>query len=205
VLFIATANKYSQQFNPSIQNIQAPLLDRLELISIPGYSREEKVQIACSHLIPKLMGRHGLEEGKVEFEKQPEIISKIVVDYTQEAGVRQLERNIAALFRNAALKVVKEGNGAKIRFTLQTVLEILGAPKIHDSNPSIVTPGIARGLAWTQAGGKVLMVETVRMPGKGRIEVTGQLGDVMKESVKAALGFIKSSWKNLEKYIPIDE
>lgn len=180
VLFIATAN----QLGP----ISAPLRDRLEIIEVTGYTDEEKVQIALRHLWPKQLDRHGLEDIEIE-EAQ---MLQIVRDYTREAGVRKLEQQLKKLLRAVALDVARDNQGAA-ELDEKRVREVLGKPRFLQQLAERERPaGVAAGLAWTPVGGDVLYVETTKMPGKGKLEITGQLGDVMNESARAALAYIRS-------------
>lgn len=182
VLFIATAN--------SLSTIQPALRDRMEIIDISGYSVEEKVQIAERHLIPKQLEAHGLKNKHVHFSKQ--VIQKIIEDYTRESGVRELDRKLAGVMRSVAKDVaLNERRNADL--TLEDVKRILGikrfdAEMYQEENP----PGVAIGLAWTYVGGEILYVESLLSKGKGNLKLTGNLGDVMKESASTALTFIKS-------------
>jgi ATP-dependent Lon protease len=184
VLFIATANDLS--------TLSAPLRDRLEIIEVSGYTTDEKVAIAEKHLVVREVRKTGLPEGSVIF--SPEILALIAREYTREAGVRQLGREIQKVARSLALEVArKPGDGAVVEVTEEQVRKTLGKTKFisemaeHDNDP-----GIAAGLAWTPVGGEVLYIETTKMPGKGHIEITGQLGDVMKESARAAMAYVRS-------------
>jgi len=206
VLFIATANE--------LGNLSAPLRDRLEVIELTGYTAEEKARIARSHLIPKQLGEHGLDEGSVELTEPA--LEALIRDYTREAGVRQLSRQVARLFRASALEVARsgadrsdapDGDGSEDRAMSKAVRTIdadelskhLGRPKyVNEVAERTSVPGVASGLAWTPVGGDVLFVETTRMPGKGRLEITGQLGDVMKESARAALAYVRSHAEELD-------
>ncbi len=190
VIFIATANDLS--------SIAPPLRDRLEIIEVRGYTEDEKVQIAKKHLLPKAIERHGLADAP--FDVTGEALATIVDSYTREAGVRQLTRRLEKLARARALEVAKGGaaKDAPRVFDVDALRGILGKP-VHrpETKDAIVKPGVAAGLAWTPVGGDVLYVETLRMPGNGKIEITGQLGDVMKESARAALSFVRSEAEGL--------
>jgi len=189
VLFIATANDLS--------TLSPPLRDRLEIIEVSGYTTDEKVAIAEKHLVVREVKKTGLPDGSVVF--TPEILSLIVREYTREAGVRQLGREIQKVARSLALEVArKPGDGAVVEVTEEQIRKTLGKTKFisemaeHDNDP-----GIAAGLAWTPVGGEVLYIETTKMPGKGHIEITGQLGDVMKESARAAMAYVRSHAEEL--------
>lgn len=187
VLFICTAN--------ITDTIPPALLDRMEVIRLPGYSHEEKLQIAKRYLIPRNLKEHGLEEGQIEF--TDEAILNIVKQYTREAGVRNLNREIANICRKVARRVA-EGNTEKVVVTSENLSEFLGPPKfleeIAERKPQV---GVATGLAWTPYGGSVLFVETTKMPGKGSLTITGHLGEIMKESAQAALSYVRSRSEQL--------
>jgi ATP-dependent Lon protease len=182
VLFIATANAEPQ--------IPEPLLDRMEVIEIPGYTPEEKVAIARKFLLPQLLPEHGLGDGEVVIDD--EALALLAVGYAREAGVRGLRRDLAALLRRVA---VHKAGGAAGPWTLDARLidEVLGTPRYVDERAQQVPAvGVANGLAWTATGGDLLPVEAIAMPGTGQFQVTGQLGAVMIESVQAALSWVRS-------------
>jgi ATP-dependent Lon protease len=182
VLFIATANELS--------TLSPPLRDRIEIIEVNGYTLDEKVHIAGDHLWPKKLEDHGLSAERVAL--RDELIATIIKDYTREAGVRQLARMLERICRSVALDVARdrEGSGA---ITEAELRRILGRPKFIDQMAEhSQEPGVAAGLAWTPVGGDILYVETTKMPGKGTIEITGQLGEVMNESARAALAYLRS-------------
>ena len=182
VLWVVTAN--------AVHNIPRPLLDRMEMISISGYTQEEKIQIAKKFLIPKQQKDHGLSGRHIAFPEDG--IEKLIRNYTREAGVRNLERGIATLCRKVARQIVQKKKKS-VRMTPNNVETFLGQIKYHwneaERNSQI---GVATGLAWTEAGGDVLPVEVTTMKGKGSLTLTGQLGDVMKESAQAGLSYIRS-------------
>ena len=182
VLWVVTAN--------AVHNIPRPLLDRMEMISISGYTQEEKIQIAKKFLIPKQQKDHGLSGRHIAFPEDG--IEKLIRNYTREAGVRNLERGIATLCRKVARQIVQKKKKS-VRMTPNNVETFLGPIKYHwneaEHNSQI---GVATGLAWTEAGGDVLPVEVTTMKGKGSLTLTGQLGDVMKESAQAGLSYIRS-------------
>ncbi|KUK14013.1 MAG: Lon protease [bacterium 42_11] len=190
VMFITTANV--------TYTIPRPLLDRMEIIHIPGYTEEEKIMIALKHLIPKQLERHGLNENMVKITEQA--LRKIIREYTREAGVRNLEREIASICRKVARKIVESGEKAEkeYKITAQNLHIYLGPPKfrygIAEEKDEI---GIATGLAWTEVGGEILLIEAVTMRGKGKLTLTGNLGDVMQESAQAAVSYIRSHAKEL--------
>ncbi len=182
VIFVATAN--------ALDYVPRPLLDRLEVIRLSGYTEEEKVQIAEQHIIPKTLEKHGLASKQLKFANTA--IRKIVQEYTREAGVRNLERAIATICRKVATEIVKRKESS-VRIIPQNVNKYLGAAKIlRDKETPGPQVGIVNGLAWTETGGETLSIEVNTMPGKGKLQLTGQLGDVMKESAQAAFSYIRS-------------
>ena len=182
VLFITTANY--------IDPIPPALKDRMETLELPGYTEEEKVNIAVKYLIPKQRTEHGLMSKHISFRKSA--IQKLITEYTREAGLRNLEREVASICRKVARKVA-EGETEKIVVTKDLVQEFLGAPKFFSEIAERTkTPGIAIGLAWTPSGGDILFIESGYMKGQKGLTLTGQLGDVMKESAQAALSYIRS-------------
>lgn len=190
VLFICTAN--------TLETLSAPLRDRLEIIEIQGYTADEKVHIARRHLLPKKLGEHGLTEETVELEDAA--LDAIIRDYTREAGVRQLTRELTKICRAVTLKMARqlEGKSAPLKIVEDDLRDYLGKPRFFNEVAERTSiPGIATGLAWTPVGGDILFIETSRMRGKGRVEITGQLGDVMKESARAALSYIRSRAEEL--------
>ncbi|MDT8902333.1 endopeptidase La [Selenomonadales bacterium 4137-cl] len=187
VLWVVTANV--------MHNIPKPLLDRMETITIAGYTEEEKVQIALRYLIPKQVRDHGLTEKQIVFSEGT--IQKVIRDYTREAGVRNLERNIANLCRKAARQIVQEKR-TTVKITAQNLHTFLGAPKHrHNKAERNLQVGVATGLAWTEVGGDVLAVEVSTMKGKGKLTLTGQLGGVMQESAQAGFSYIRSRAEEL--------
>ena len=183
VLFIATAN--------TPHTIPEPLYDRLEVLNIPGYTEYEKLQIAKRYIVPKQMKNHALTENDVTFTDSA--LLHIIRHYTREAGVRNLDRRIAAVCRKVALWI-SEGKEKRYRITKKMVEKILGAPRfIPELELGEDEVGVATGLAWTPVGGDVLFIEVIVTKGSGRLILTGRLGDVMKESAQAALGFIKAN------------
>ena len=182
VLFIATAN--------DVQGIPRPLLDRMELIEIAGYTENEKEHIAKEHLIPKQMEENGIEKGRLTI--QTTALRKIINNYTKEAGVRNLERTIGQICRKTA-RLIMEENKKKVTVTTKNLSDFLGKEHFNylmaNKKDEI---GISRGLAWTQVGGDTLQIEVNIMPGKGELMLTGQLGDVMKESAQAGITYIRS-------------
>ncbi|MDA9426875.1 MULTISPECIES: endopeptidase La [Bradyrhizobium] len=182
VVFIATANMLDQ--------IPGPLLDRMELISLAGYTEDEKLEIAQRYLVRRQLEANGLTAEQAEIE--PEALKLIVKGYTREAGVRNLEREIGKLFRHAAVQVA-EGTATKVVVTPKDIATVLGQPRFEGEIALRTSvPGVATGLAWTPVGGDILFIEATRVPGKGSLILTGQLGDVMRESVQAAMTLVKS-------------
>ncbi|AWL94771.1 endopeptidase La [Bradyrhizobium ottawaense] len=182
VVFIATANMLDQ--------IPGPLLDRMELISLGGYTEEEKLEIAKRYLVRRQLEANGLTAEQAEIE--PEALKLVVKGYTREAGVRNLEREIGKLFRHAAVQVA-EGTTAKVVVTPKDIATVLGQPRFEGEIAQRTSvPGVATGLAWTPVGGDILFIEASRVPGRGGMILTGQLGEVMRESVQAALTLVKS-------------
>ena len=183
VLFIATAN--------TTAGIPPPLQDRMEIIRLAGYTEEEKLAIAKRYLVPKQLTFNGL--GDVDVSMTDGALRKVIQSYTREAGVRNLEREIASISRKIARDVLKRGKDRKIRVTEQRVPKFLGITKFRagrrEERDEI---GLATGLAWTQVGGELLMIEVALMPGKGKLIITGKLGDVMQESAQAAMSYVRS-------------
>ena len=185
VMFVTTANTL---------NILPPLLDRMEVIRIPGYTEDEKINIANKYLLPKQVKENGVKNGELNLEDGT--IKEIIRSYTRESGVRNLEREISKVTRKVVKKVVS-GEVEKVQVNDKNIPDFLGIKKfkygeVEDKDKT----GIVIGLAWTEVGGEILKIETVNMPGKGRMQITGKLGDVMQESVKAAKSFVRS--KSLE-------
>jgi ATP-dependent Lon protease len=187
VLFIATANV--------LDTIPAPLRDRMETLEISGYIEEDKLAIAKNYLVPRQRADNGLEPGAIAF--TDDAIREIIRSYTREAGVRQLERELGTVCRGVATRVA-EGSKEPITIDRDSVRTYLGAPKFFNEVALRTSlPGVATGLAWTPFGGDILFVEATKMPGDGRLQLTGQLGDVMKESAQAALSLAKSRAENI--------
>ena len=181
VMFLTTANSY---------NMPGPLLDRMEIIPLAGYTEDEKREIAKQHLIAKQVKNHGLKA--TEFELTDEGLTEIIRTYTREAGVRNLEREIAKLTRKAVTKIVKKESD-KVVVTPENLEDFLGVKRFRYGLAELEDQvGVVTGLAWTSVGGDLLSIEAVRLPGKGRMKTTGKLGDVMKESIDAASSFVRS-------------
>ena len=182
VAFITTANM--------LDTIPGPLRDRMEIISLAGYTADEKLEIAHRYLLRRQLEANGLKQGQVEI--GDDVIRDIIQLYTREAGVRSLERQIGQALRHAAVRIA-EGQSGPIRVTREDLAGILGAPKFESETAMrLSVPGVATGLAWTPVGGDILFIEATRIPGSGRLILTGQLGDVMKESAQAALSIVKN-------------
>jgi ATP-dependent Lon protease len=181
VMFLTTANSY---------NMPGPLLDRMEIIPLAGYTEDEKREIAKQHLIEKQIKNHGLK--KSEFELTDAALQEMIRTYTREAGVRNLEREIAKLARKAVTRIVRKDTD-KVVITPDNLEEYLGVKRyrygLAESEDQI---GVVTGLAWTSVGGDLLQIEALRLPGKGRMKTTGKLGDVMKESIEAASSYVRS-------------
>src|SRR6266853_16772 len=186
VLFITTAN--------ILDPVPAPLKDRMEVLEIAGYTEEEKLKIATDHLVDKQVKNNGMTADYIGF--TPDALRQVIRGYTREAGVRNLEREIASLCRKVARRRA-EGNETPIEITPDVVVEMLGAPRFLDEEMEQRTkdPGVAIGLAWTPVGGEVLFIEASKMTGSGSLTLTGQLGDVMKESARAALSWLRAHAK----------
>lgn len=189
VMFITTANY--------LETIPAPLRDRMEIIKLPGYVTPEKLMIAKRYLVPRQATENGLKAGQITFTDKA--LEQIIVYYTREAGVRTLERTIGKVCRKAALDVASNGGEKQFKITTNNVEEYLGparvTPDLQGKTPRV---GVATGLAWTAVGGVMLQIEVISMPGEGRMKVTGQLGDVMKESAELAMSYLRANagkWK----------
>ena len=187
VVFIATANQ--------IETIPGPLRDRMEIISLAGYTDEEKLEIAKRYLLRRQLEANGLSPEQAQIDD--DALNEIIRGYTREAGVRNLEREIGRVLRHVAVRVA-DGSAKDIRVTRADLAEILGAPRFEDEVAMRVsTPGVATGLAWTPVGGDILFIEATKTPGHGKLILTGQLGEVMRESVQAALSLLKSRAESL--------
>jgi len=188
VMFITTANVQHQ--------IPAPLLDRMEVLHLPGYTEDEKLEIAKRFLIPKQLEAHGLQTSQLAFSDAA--LMHIMLGYTREAGVRNLERNIATVCRKIAWRIVKGSNDAPYQIDVDELDVVLGAPRYrkHGAEQGELV-GLATGVAWTESGGDLLTIETSAVPGKGKLVLTGQLGKVMQESAAAALSYLRSRARRL--------
>merc|ERR1711916_235853 len=188
VMFIATANV--------LDTIPAPLRDRMEIIEIPGYTRREKAAIARDHLVPKQLEEHGLNPSILTITDQA--IDTIIDSYTKEAGVRNLEQQVASAIRGVAVKVAEGGEGPFQLNEPDDLRPSLGPPRFtSEIAERMDEPGVATGLAWTSVGGEILFIEATRMHGKGKLQLTGQLGEVMKESAQAAMSYVRTHAKEL--------
>jgi len=182
VMFICTAN--------TTETISQPLLDRMEMVELSGYTMVEKLAIAKNHLVPKQLGEHGISKDQLELDD--EALQEIIHSYTREAGVRNLEREIAAVCRGAAVKVAEGADSLHV--TKEMLFELLGPPRfVSDSAERKPEVGVVTGLAWTPVGGDIMFIEARTYPGKGEVRLTGQLGDVMKESAAAAVSWMRAN------------
>lgn len=182
VVFVATANM--------LDNVPGPLLDRMEIISLAGYSEDEKLEIARRYLVRRQLEANGLKAEQADVDS--DALKLIIRGYTREAGVRNLEREIGKVFRNVAVQIA-EGSTNRFVLTAKDITPLLGLPRFENEIAMRTSmPGVATGLAWTPVGGDILFIEATRTPGKGTLILTGQLGDVMRESVQAALTLVKS-------------
>lgn len=187
VMFICTANQ--------LDTIPGPLRDRMEIIQIPGYTMQEKTRIARRYLLPRQAEENGL--GKDEVSIPDSVLSKIIQEYTREAGLRNLEREIGSVCRKLARQKA-EGTAGPYKVTAKTLQKLLGIPRfIDEEKDAVMIPGVAQGLAWTPYGGVILNIEVTLMKGKGKLTLTGQLGDVMKESAQAALSYARANAEEL--------
>jgi ATP-dependent Lon protease len=182
VQFICTANY--------LQNIPGPLVDRMELVEFAGYTEKEKLEIAKRYLIPRQIKQAGLADEQIQFRE--DAVSEVISRYTREAGVRQLERELGRLARKVARRIAAD-DLERLEVGPEQVAELLGRPKVHPEHAAVADQlGIATGMYYTQVGGDIMFVEVSTMPGKGELVLTGQLGDVMKESARAALTYAKA-------------
>jgi ATP-dependent Lon protease len=195
VMFVTTAN--------TLETIPGPLRDRMELIQLAGYTEAEKLEIAKRYLVPRQIERNGLKPARIAFSDSA--LRAIISDYTREAGVRQLEREIGAVCRKVARQFAEGKAKRKVTITEPRVRELLGRRRFYsETRRRTSRPGVATGLAWTPVGGDVLFIEATAMPGNGKLQITGQLGDVMKESAQAALSYLRSQAEELFPDLPED-
>jgi ATP-dependent Lon protease len=178
-----------------LDTVPAALKDRMECLELPGYTHEEKLEIAKRHLVPKALADHGLDKDRLEI--QDDVVNGLISSYTREAGVRNLKREIDSVCRSVAV-VFAEGNTDKRTIKPEELETILGPERfINELAERTEVTGVATGLAWTSVGGDILFIEATKMPGKGGMLLTGQLGDVMKESAQAALSYIRAQAASL--------
>jgi ATP-dependent Lon protease len=190
VLFIATANM--------LDTIPPALLDRMEVIQLAGYTTDEKLHIAKRYLVPRQIRENGLRPSRIEFSDAA--LRAIIDEYTREAGVRNLEREIGTVCRKLAREVAEGNVDGRVKISAKRARELLGKRRFFaEQRRRTKDPGVATGLAWTPVGGEVLFVEATAMPGTGKLTITGQLGEVMKESAQAALSYVR---RNLERIAP---
>ena len=195
VIFVTTAN--------DLDTIPGPLRDRMEVIQLAGYAQSEKLEIAKRYLVARQIERNGLTPERIAFTDAG--LRAIISDYTREAGVRQLEREIGTVVRRVARRVAEGRQTRKLTVTVPRVRELLGKPTVHaEARRRTSRPGVATGLAWTPVGGEVLFIEASAMPGSGRLTITGQLGDVMRESAQAALSYVRANAAQLLADLPAD-
>jgi ATP-dependent Lon protease len=188
VIFITTAN--------NLDTVPGPLRDRIEVIQLAGYSEEEKLEIAKRYLVPRQIERNGLRRSMISFTDGG--LRTIISDYTREAGVRQLEREIGSVCRKIARQVAEGDGGRRISVTEPRVRALLGKRRFFsEARRRTARPGVATGLAWTPVGGEVLFIEATAMQGKGQLTLTGQLGEVMRESAQAALSYVRANLATL--------
>jgi ATP-dependent Lon protease len=188
VMFIATANV--------LDTIPGPLQDRMETIELAGYTLEEKRHIARRYLVPRQIEANGLKSSQIEFADPA--LAAIVEEYTREAGVRNLERQIGTICRKVAREVAEGKGNGKVKISAKRARELLGRRRVYaEQRRRTKDPGVATGLAWTPTGGDVLFIEATSMPGAGKLTITGQLGDVMKESAQAALSYVRGHWSEI--------
>jgi ATP-dependent Lon protease len=189
VVFIATANV--------LDTIPGPLLDRMETIELSGYTVEEKRHIARRYLVPRQIAANGLKPAQIEFADAA--LTAIIEEYTREAGVRNLERQVGTICRKVARDVAEGKAKRKVKVSGKKARELLGRRRVFaETRRRTKHPGVATGLAWTPTGGDVLFIEATAMPGAGKLTITGQLGDVMKESAQAALSWVRGHWVEIE-------
>jgi ATP-dependent Lon protease len=195
VIFIATANV--------LDPIPAPLQDRMEMIQLAGYTTDEKLHIAKKYLVPRQLEANGMKTSQAEL-ADPALIA-IIEEYTREAGVRNLERQVGTVFRKIARQIAEGTVDGKVKVSAKKARELLGKRRVFaELRRRTKDPGVATGLAWTPAGGEILFVEASAIPGTGKLTITGQLGDVMRESAQAALTYVRGHTKELAPDLPDD-
>lgn len=208
VIFITTANV--------THSIPKPLLDRMEVIKIPGYVWQEKIKIAKNHIFPRILEEHGLAPEQLKI--TPKGLERVISEYTREAGVRGLERELSTICRKVARRIVEDEKNAELQVSVgpKHLKEYLGPPKLYDPRlPKTKGIGTVVGLAWTETGGDVLVIEAVTMKGKGEVTLTGNLGSIMQESAQTAIGFLRSNadafgigdidWKSIDVHLHVPE
>jgi ATP-dependent Lon protease len=194
-MFITTAN--------TLDTVPGPLRDRMEVIQLAGYTEEEKLQIAKRYLVPRQIDRNGLKKSQIAFTDAG--LRAIIADYTREAGVRNLEREIGSVCRKVARQVAEGKPKGKVRISAKRARELLGKRRFFsETRRRTKDPGVATGLAWTPVGGEVLFVEATSVPGSGKLTITGQLGEVMRESAQAALSWVRAHAKDINSELPDD-
>jgi ATP-dependent Lon protease len=180
-----------------LDTIPGPLLDRMETIELAGYTLDEKVHIARQYLVDRQIAANGLKPSQIEFADAA--LKAIVEEYTREAGVRNLERQIGTICRKIAREVAEGKTKRKVKISGKKARELLGRRRVFaEQRRRTRVPGVATGLAWTPTGGDVLFIEATAMPGAGKLTITGQLGDVMKESAQAALSYVRGHWAEID-------
>jgi ATP-dependent Lon protease len=195
VMFVCTAN--------DLDRVPGPLRDRMEIIEIPGYTEDEKLQIAKRYLVPRQIERNGLKRSQLQISDAA--LREVITGYTREAGVRNLEREIGTICRKVALQVAEGTAPKRVNVSRGKVAELLGRRKVHaEAKRRTRVPGVATGLAWTPVGGDVLFIEAAAVPGNGTVSITGQLGDVMKESAQAAMSYVRGHADTLAPGLPSD-
>jgi len=195
VMFIATAN--------NLDTIPGPLLDRMEVIQLAGYTSDEKLHIAKRYLVPRQLAENGLKGAGVRFADAA--LRAIIDEYTREAGVRNLEREIGSVCRKLAREIAEEKAKGKLTVSAKRARELLGRRRFFsEAKRRTKDPGVATGLAWTPVGGEVLFIEATAMPGSGKLTITGQLGDVMRESAQAAMSWVRGHKAKLNPDLPDD-
>jgi ATP-dependent Lon protease len=195
VMFIATAN--------TLDPVPPALQDRMEVIQLAGYTRDEKLHIAKRYLVPRQIEQNGLSRGQISFSDAG--LRAIIDEYTREAGVRNLEREIGSVCRKIARQIAEGEVKGKVTVSAKRARELLGRRKFFaEQRRRTKDPGVATGLAWTPVGGEVLFIEATAMPGEGKLTITGQLGEVMRESAQAALSWVRGHLKQLDPELPED-
>src|ERR671936_2472810 len=186
-----------------MDRVPGPLRDRMEVIQLAGYTEEEKLQIAKRYLVPRQIERNGLRRSRISFSDAA--LRAVIADYTREAGVRNLEREIGTICRKIARQAAEGRLDKRASISEKRARELLGKRRFFsEARRRTSEPGVATGLAWTPVGGEVLFVEATDFPGTGKLTITGQLGDIMKESAQAALSFVRAHAQELNPELPDD-